>query len=694
MNRLGLALAIALVFGIAIVGLAVAAPPQHPAALVPAEIAGVPNTALPDVSAASTSPDSSSITLWMSASENGPRIHSVVSTTNRLWAVASFQEARNERYDIVLRDISGIIVKRGGISANGNVTQSVPISVTDFINSYRSVLDPKRVDGADCASDACVMTRSLQEAKLNCQSAPAAPPAWPEPPRPTVQPGHGTPTPDPADPYRPYRLWLDSTLGHTATGRQAMAEITRTHQAFMALPDARENAQIAAKVAEAQAALVGAFNDLGQVEHELSPSSGPPNVVAGCRLVNDAANAAAAANAAWATVEARLTNVTHWRLPPTTARWSGDRFQGCIQYQTDLFQVFGGSPEPAPRLSVRWSVGEPSAPRLIFPGPDLVDRGSEGELGVALPEGAEAIYAQSVTAPGANHQATIIAYVTDRSCIPVDGVQIAFSVFEPPPLLANPHVRDLFAQAHGGPLADAGTVSPELVTIREGLATTVLQAGQDAHNRPAVVGEVSTGAPGPSPSVISATAPFRVIGTADPNFITFLMRQDRLINYAQDETLNFSIQVRDEFGRDVADGSQLDVSIPQSDPAVIAYYRRPANNPPAPEPTPTPELVVIGKGLIMSTDSGMSALPASADPGFRHTGPVVACTGEGYVTLSAVIDGVTANTNDDAGLKTISCRARHTVHLPLVFMKYDLDATERPPLPIETSTPRAAAPRR
>lgn len=683
MNRLSLALALALVFGMAVVGLAVASPPRQPAGLVPAQDPVADDAA---ILAADAAPDATNIDLWMSDTEDGQQIHSVFSTTNHLWAVASFEDARNERYEVVLRDLSGIIVKRGPIAANGTVTKSVPISVTDFINTYRGILDPTRVDGDVCASEACVMTRSLAEAKLNCQSAPAAPPTWPEPPRPTVQPGRPTPTPDPADLYRPYRLWLDSTLGHTATGRQALAEVTRTHQAFLALPDARENPQIAGRVTQAQARLVDTFNDLGRVEHELSPPTGQPSVIAGCALVDEAAASAEAANAAWAMVAASLTNVTHWRLPPTTARWAGDRFQGCIQYQTDLVAAGGGSPA----VSVRWSVGEPSTPRLIFPGPDQVDRGSEGELGVQLPEGAEAIYAQSVTAPGANHEATIVAYVTDRSCIPVDGQQIVFSVFEPPPPLS----AGLLRLQRGGALAEAGTVSPMTVTIRDGLATTLLQAGQDAHNRPAVVGEVATGAPGPGPSGISATAPFRVIGTADPEFITFLMRRDRLINYVQGDTLNFSIQARDEFGRDVANGSQLDVSIPQSDPAVIAYYRRPVNNPPAPQPTPTPELVVVGKEMTMSTHAGMSVLPESADPGFRHIGPVLACTGEGEVTLSAVIDGVTANTNDENGLKTINCRARYTVQLPLVFMKYDLEATERPPRPIETVTPAAVAPRR
>jgi hypothetical protein len=180
-----------------------------------------------------------------------------------------------------------------------------------------------------------------------------------------------------------------------------------------------------------------------------------------------------------------------------------------------------------------------------------------------------------------------------------------------------------------------------------------------------------------------------VIGPADPSNIAFLMRQGRLINYATGDTLSFSVQDRDFYGRDVADGTVVELSVPASDPAVMAYHRRPVTQPDPGQPTPTPELVVVGKELTLSTRDGMSTLPESTDPGFRHTGPVLACTGEGEVTLTTLVDGATANTNDANGLKTIYCRARYAVNLPVTFMKYDREATPRPPIPIETATPTA-----
>jgi hypothetical protein len=449
-----------------------------------------------------------------------------------------------------------------------------------------------------------------------------------------------------------------------------MAEVTRTLQAFIALPDARANAAIVSDVTAAQASLVEAFDALADVEHELNPPDRLPDVAAGCALVDDALDGVNSANASWAQIVPLLTDTSAWRLPPTSARWTGDRFEGCIQYQTDLFGVVGGVPDPGPRVSARWSVGQPGPARLIFPAPDLVDRTSQGELAIRLPEGAHDIYAQSVTVPSANHGGTVTAYVTDASCIPVDGVPIAFSVNSDP---QRP---------------PAGSVDPAQTTVVEGVAITALSAGTEA-NGGTVQAFVDTGTPGGA----SGTRAFRVIGPADPDFISFLFfRQDRLINYATGETLNFSVQARDEFGFDVADGTNVSVSIPETDPGVIGYYKQAVQSARPGQPTPTPELITLGKETEMLTREGMSQLPESTDPGYRHVGPLVVCTGEGDITLSAVVDGATANTNDVNGLKTISCRAVYSIALPATFKKHDIRATPRPPLPIETSTPTPRAP--
>ena len=360
MNRVTLALLAAVTLGMALMGLAVAAPASDeidsiglasaapvtgalpaprgpvpggadPGAADAATSAGTANSASGRTSSAA-SPLAENLDLWMSESRDGPRVYSVVSSTSLIWAVTSYEEARNERFEVALRDLSGIVVSRGGFTANGTGMQSVPISTTQFVNTYKGIMDPSRTTPDDeCISEACTMTRSVEAAQQNCQSAPPVPPFWPEPPRPTVPPGSPTPTPNPQDPYRLDRLWLDSTLSQTATGRQAMAEVTRTLQAFIALPDARENDAIRTDVTAAQAALVAAFDSLGEVERELNPPDRLPDVAAGCALVDDAMDSVNAANESWGQVLPLLTDTSAWRLPPTSARWTGDRFDGCIQ---------------------------------------------------------------------------------------------------------------------------------------------------------------------------------------------------------------------------------------------------------------------------------------------------------------------------------------------------------------------------
>jgi hypothetical protein len=602
------------------------------------------------------------VDIWMSDIEDGPQVRSVSSATQQIWAVVRYVDA-GERFRVQLRDLSGIVVKTGDIQASGTATGSVGIHVMDFVNTYLRAFDKDgRGDDGVCASPACVMQESVHLTQEFCQDIPPVPSSWPGPPvQPTAPPGQPTPTPEP----RYYRLWLDEQLSQMASSRSAMAEISRTIQSMLAMPDVKDDVAFKDDLGRAQTAIGSAYSLLRRAEAEMNPTNRLPTPEEGCRLVTEADTQIDGAITRLESVTDRAAQVPSWRLPPTSSRWSGDSFLGCLQYNTELYTVQGNQIGSTAVDSTYWTVGEPGKARLIFPKPDLADRNNVGELHMAFPEGADALYAKSVTVPNVNHAARISAFVTDAQCVPVDALTITFSV--------NP--------------STAGSVAPVTADVDNGVAMTDLEVGQDAVRSATVQGYMQTARKGdPGPAGISASSPFQVIGPA--RSLHFLMQMQREINVVEEERLAFSVQVRDEFGRAVADNTPVQVTIPQDDPGIFVYERRlrEGRNQPV-------EIVSAGKSLEMFTTSGMSQFPEDPDPLYTRKGPFVACTtdlwpGHDRVTISAVSDGATANTNDNDG-KTIICLTEHRVFAPLTFKGFDIRATPAA-LPIETPTPFAS----
>jgi hypothetical protein len=606
-----------------------------------------------------------SLDLWVSETENGERTPSVISTTRTVWAVAEFEDAQNEAYLVEMRDLAGIAVVRKNLFLSGSGRASVPIVITDFVSTYVTQLDTQAVDGqGNCLSPACAVVQLLEESALYCESAPEPPETWP-PTTPTASPGQPTPTPG----TDPWRMWFDAQLSLISTVQSAAAEVTRTAQSMMTLPDVAANAVLRQALTDAQADLATAHAALDDAKALINPQSGRPDPDGGCARIDNALAAGTEAGTTLQTVIAATADVSDWRLPPTGARWAGERFDGCVRLKVDLLPIVGGRPQTAPVDSAFWSVGEPGPAALVFPADDLVERDLAGALGLRPLNDANAIYADSVTVPNINHEALVSAYVTDANCIPVDGVDIGFGL--------SPE--------------RAGTVNPMTTTVQNGAAQTTLRAGAEAVNNGLVTGFVPSGGPKQpgQPSGASGTTTFQVIGPTA--HIDFRMSQARTINMARNGRLAFSAQLKDTHFRGVADGTVVQVTVPENDPAVIVYERETTSRPRPGQPAPTPEIVVAGKSIEMRTLNSMTQLEQPEDPGFVHNGPFLMCTDLGMVTVAAEADGVVETSDDANGLKTIRCVRRYLINLPRLSKNHDMRETRTPRAPIETATPTTTA---
>jgi hypothetical protein len=682
MNRLTAAVSAACTLGLFVVGLALATPQPHASAYSESRPESPDARWLPrseslpadEISDAPYAPAAQSLDMWISLVEDGERVPSVVSTTQEVWVVTDYVDAQGEQFLVEMRDLAGIVVVRTPVYLDGTGRASVPIVITDFVSSYVAQLDASAEDSqGNCLSPACAAVQLLEEASLYCESAPPPPDTWP-PTTPTAVPGQPTPTPG----TDLWRLWFDAQLGLISSAQSATSEVTRTTQAMMNLPDVADS-NLRSALMNAQSQLTHAYAVLEEAKALINPQEsrptptatavppGRPDPVAGCERINAALAAVRSGTESLAPVIAASADVADWRLPPTGARWLGERFDGCVRLKVDLLPFVGGRPQTSPVKSAFWSVGEPGSARLMFPADDLVDRDLAGTLGLRILNDASAIYADSVTVPGINQEALISAFVTDANCIPLDGVDIGFAV--------SPEL--------------AGSVDPMTTTVVNGSAFTTFHAGSDAVNNGLVTGFVSSGEPG-QPSGAAGTATFQVIGPTDN--IDFRMSQARTINLASNGRLAFSAQLKDAHFRGVADGTRVVVTIPEADPIVMVYERENTARPRPGQPAPTPEIVVLGKSLEMLTLNSMTQLGQPEDPGFVHNGPFLMCTDIGSATVSGEADGVVESTDDTNGLKTIRCVRRYGVYMPRVMKLYDANEIRTPRAPIETSTPSATPP--
>jgi hypothetical protein len=588
-------------------------------------------------------PQVDTIDMYMSATPDGPRQRGFMSDTTTVYAVVAYGNAANERFQVRLRDLSGVLVKDQRVGpVNGTGTVPVAVKVTDFVNAYRTAIN----------SQSSVLNEKLDEAVEACrpENVPPVPSWWPTPPPPpTPQPGGPTATPSRPDPYM---LWVQATLESVEIARTATAAITRTLQSTLTLPDVDALPPARDGFTAARTDLVQADGLLKTVPALLRPveAGQRPDPQAGCAQVESAKVAAdrgLAANAtAWAAIPA---DTSDWTFPATSARYgsNGRDFLGCVQYNTDVYGYIGDRPQDTASKSAFWTVGNPGPAALMFPDADQADRSNVGTIDVTLPAGHSAIYARSVTVAGTNHEASLSAFVTDRMCNPVDNVKLSFTLNPP----------------------NAATVSPAEVTIVQGGPQTAvkLEAGTDAVND----GSITATVPGTGQPLATGRGSFQVIGPADRLQIIVNPKTIALSGRA-----GTSVVVRDKNGRNVADGTTVRLRVADGDPGQLAYDQEVLVGGQVEK-----RQVVLGKAANLVTMSGYSQVPASEDPAVRNLNLYVLGDRAGKLTLSAEADGKTANTNNPAtGEKTIEivAAAARDVLLPLLLRKFDTVNLPRP----------------
>jgi hypothetical protein len=579
-------------------------------------------------------PQADTIDLYMSQSDNGPRQRGFPANTSQVYAVLTVGGAANERFLMRQRDLSGITVKEQRVGPlSDDRTVSMAVSITDFVNAYRSGLN----------TQTAVVNEKMDETVEACkpENIPPVPPlVTPVPPTPV--PGQPTATPPRPDPYG---IWMLNTLESVEIARTATADVTRTLQAILTLPDVQALPAANDNFKAAQAGFRAADSQLATVAGFLKPND--PTVLAdptaGCNRVRAAKVAIdqsmVATAAGWAAVPA---DTSTWRIPPTGARYTGTTFMGCQQYNTDVYGYVGDRPQDTASKSASWSVGDAGPPALVFTGPDLADRSNLNVLDLSLPAGASAIFAKSVTVPGTNHIAKVSAYVTDRMCNPVDGATLVFSLTP----------------------AGAGTISPLEVSVQQGVPVqdATLQAGDDAVNSGLVTARVK----GVDLTSASGSVTFQVVGPADR--INISINPDTLNLLVPDNIrAGIGVSVRDKYGRNVADGTKVQLRIADGDPGLLAY-----NQDMLVDGRIKTTEVVVGKATELVTASGYGQIPPSEDPGVQNTYLHLLADAPGSVTLSAEADGKTVNTNV-GGLKTIHIIRKAWAYLPLVLKGTRLD---------------------
>jgi hypothetical protein len=619
-------------------------PPVAIAGLIVAAlmIAGAVTIAAMPADSAVDSPQSTDLEIYMSNSAGGPQVRSFVSDTNHVFAVVRYEQANHEAYDVRLRDLSGIEVYRDRVVLNGSGSESREISITHFVDSYER--------GVGTQGDA--LTDLVADLEGYCQDPPDAPSPWP--PEPPANPTPGAPTPTPSDFFRWRALMLDGIESASTTS----AELMRTLRATGSLPDVMESPDIRGPLDDAVQDLMLASQKLADASRAVSPPGvGPgtptpdpptvPDPARACALVGEAsALVDDAIESADSGLDAIPEDTSDWGIPPTTARYDDSGgFASCLQYSTDLVV-----PERETAAdSVPWAVGDAGKPALVFPGPELVDASNQGQMAVSPRE----LYASAVSVPDVPREARVTAFVTDGQCVPVDGVTMTFGV--------DP--------------VEAGAVDPVTAPIVDGLVTTRFVTGEAAQSSSVVTG-VTCAQDCPRP--VTGSGSFTIIGP--PYTLQFIVNKTT-INPVLGERAHMSVRVVDEFGRNVADGTGVTVSIAAGDPGVLARDVTPQSN-----PTPQPE--VLGKSAQLMTRDGFSYVPPGDDPGLVYSPGLYLMKGndgEGIVELNAEADnGVKATP------RVVVIKSELPVYLPLVMSAYDILATppfidpENPPI---TPTP-------
>jgi len=520
------------------------------------------------VGGAAATDQSTELDLYMSSAPDGPRLRNFPTDAQRGFAIVAYKGARNERYQIRVRDLSGIEVKRKDTPVlSGTDRHSVEIVVTDFVTSYKRRIGEQT---AKLQNDVSANTAHCAPGQV-----PPVPSPWPPP------------TPDPK-----LEDWLKQTLDTVESTRATTVELTRTLQSLAMLPDVTAIEPLHSGLIGARAKLADADRILNDVPRTVAPRAAPPNPPAGCMLIGDAmAKMGDGLNQLAGAMAVLPADTTGWHFGPTSARYQDRVFVGCLQYEVDIVEVRNNQPAANAAAATQWTVGNAGAPALVFPKPDLVDGTHAGALSLSYAGGASVMYAQSVKVGGVNHSAVVAAFVTDAQCIPVSGSTMTFAV-DPAP---------------------AGSLNPTAVTVTDGVARVDLTAGDAAAsgkvNGVLCVGDCATG------KQVKASAGFSVIGPATR--LSFKLNPPRLLNRLatrEDQRVALiSVFVRDAYNQPVADGTAVTVKI-ESGPGTLKYKKERLVNG---RPSGNIETVTFGKSASLVAEQGITKIPPT-DPGYKY----------------------------------------------------------------------------
>ncbi len=596
---------------------------------------------------------SGELDLYMSNAENGPLMRSFTSDTPHVYAILQHTGTRSERYRVRVRDLAGIEVKTKDTPAlSGDGRFPVEVSPADFVASYARRIgeDTTRLPG-DVAAN-----------RANCDPARVPPVPSPWPPR----------TPD-----EEFDKWMKDTKNAVVAAQASTVDLTRTLQALLMMPDVAALPALADGLGSGRAKLAAADALLGTVPRTLEPSNPdhpnlPPNPSGGCALVRDAMDkiteGLAEVNAAMTALPA---DTAGWKFGPTSAKYDEGVFIGCLQYEVDVVEIKNNQPAANAAVSTQWTLGSPGEPALVFPKPDQVDGRRAGSLSLSFPSGASAMYAQSVSVAGINHKAMVSAFVTDDKCIPVSDVTMSFAV--------DP--------------AAGGTLSPAMVTVKDGVAQAEMSSGSDAAsgkvNAVLCVGDCAGG------KQVKGSIGFSVIGPARQ--LSFKVNPpgqlNRFATHADRRVGLISVFAKDAFGQDVADGTALSVRV-ESGPGVLAFKRERLIN-----GRPSGEIgeIRLGKRADMVVEDGVSKI-VPTEPGYKYYDLYLTPEREpnGKLTLVAEADG----TRETYSYEIVS---HPLIYLPATTNRYDIriqltlaptpTKTRRilPTDPPDTPTPSATA---
>jgi len=626
---------------------------------------------------------SSSALIYMSDDEEGAMRRSFPASTSELWAVVEYSDAEGDRYVVELEDLAGNIVRRGLLPpVSGSGRRAVNITVANFVDSYAASIVEVIGDGAAPPEDS--LPAAVAALQVACDTRPEVPDPWP-PVVPTPSPGEPTATPAPPDEYTE---WLTDVLADIDSSGLMSSELERKLRALTALPDVEvgeAGEAVAMAVDSAAERLVDLPARLGEARAQLKPSDSGvrPSPERGCAIIADVKSKADAAVASARTgLEALPEDVSGWRLPTTAARYRGS-FVECQQYLASLYVV---AVEERKVDTESFTLSDPGEPALIFRSADETDSSSLGTLRLAPAGGADRIFAKGVRLPGVNHEATVSGYITDANCNPLSGVPIRLELVP----------------------EDGGTISATDIASVQGEFQVDYEAPEDLPIGPDDERiDIEVRAQAADDEDVTALTRFNIVGPADEFRIIVNPREINRLKRVSPRSSRpgvptptpapsdpyslgrqrggITVEVKDAYGRSVADGTQLILRIREGHPGLLAYERRVRGSSGV-------ELVELGKSAELITRGGNSVVPPDSDPGvinmealYLIPGP----DGDGFVTLEVEADGKTANSNDPTtGEPTILIFSRTSVLLPLGLRNgIPTPALPRPVRPTRTPSP-------